>query len=227
MTQKGWIALHRKIQDHWLWEDKPFSKQAAWVDMLLLANHDNNKFLLGNELVEVKCGSFITSIEKLKHRWGWSNTKVINFLKLLESDEMVTKKSDAKKTVITIVNYRVYSDYKKTKTMQERCENDTATMQEHTNNNDNNDNNDNNVVAVATGIDTDNEENQFNLMGGTLGKNVILLTEAQEEALLDKIGFDAFNHYVDKLSRFIIEKDATVSNHYATILKWAKQDAAI
>jgi hypothetical protein len=99
--------------------------------------------LFGNELVEVKCGSFITSIEKLKHRWGWSNTKVINFLKLLESDEMVTKKSDTKKTVITIVNYRVYSDYEKTKTMPKRCESDTETMQEHTNNNDNNDNNEN------------------------------------------------------------------------------------
>lgn len=148
MTQKGWIALHRKIQDHWLWEDKPFSKQAAWIDMLLLANHDDNKFMFGNELIEVKCGSFITSIEKLKHRWGWSNTKVINFLKLLESDEMVTKKSDTKKTVVTIVNYRVYSDFEKTKTMPQRCENDTETMREHTNNNDNNDNNENKYIYI-------------------------------------------------------------------------------
>ena len=148
MKRQGWIALHRKIQDHWLWEDKPFSKQAAWVDMLLLANHDDNKFLFGNELIEVKCGSFITSIEKLKHRWGWSNTKVINFLKLLESDEMVTKKSDTKKTVITIVKYSDYSTYEKTKTMPKRCENDTETMREHTNNNDNNDNNDNNYKHI-------------------------------------------------------------------------------
>jgi DNA replication protein DnaD len=88
-----------------LWKDKPFSKQAAWIDMLLLANHDDNKFMLGNELVEVKCGSFISSIEKLKSRWGWSNTKVVSFLKLLESDEMIVKKSDTKKTVITIVKY--------------------------------------------------------------------------------------------------------------------------
>lgn len=148
MTKKGWIALHRKIQDHWLWEDKPFSKQAAWVDMLLLANHDDNKFLFGNELIEVKCGSFITSIEKLKHRWGWSNTKVINFLKLLESDEMVTKKSDTKKTVITIVKYSDYASYEKTKTMPERCENDTRTIREHTNNNDNNDNNENKYIYI-------------------------------------------------------------------------------
>ena len=148
MTQKGWVAIYRKLQDHWLWEDKPFSKQAAWIDMLLLANHDDNKFLFGSELVEVKCGSFITSVEKLKHRWGWSNTKVINFLKLLESDGMVTKKSDTKKTVITIVKYSDYATYEKTKTMQERCENDAETIPEHTNNNDNNYNNENNYKHI-------------------------------------------------------------------------------
>ena len=148
MTQKGWVAIYRRLQDHWLWEDKPFSRQAAWIDMLLLANHDDNKFLLGNELVEVKCGSFITSIEKLKMRWGWSNTKVINFLNLLENDEMVLRKSDTKKTVITIVKYSDYAVYEKTKTIQERCESDAKTMREHTNNNDNNDNNVNKYIYI-------------------------------------------------------------------------------
>jgi hypothetical protein len=148
MVKQGWVAIYRQLQDHWLWEDKPFSKQAAWIDMLLLANHDDNKFLLGNELVEVKCGSFISSIEKLKARWGWSNTKVINFLKLLENDGMVIKKSDTKKTVITIVKYGDYAVYEKTKTMPKRCENDTETMREHTNNNDNNENNDNNYLYI-------------------------------------------------------------------------------
>ena len=143
MVKQGWVAIYRQVQDHWIWEDKPFSRQAAWIDMLLLANHDDNKFMFGNELVEVKCGSFITSIEKLKHRWGWSNTKVINFLKLLESDEMVVKKSDTKKTVITIVKYSDYAVSEKTKTMPERYENDARAMREHTNNNDNNDNNEN------------------------------------------------------------------------------------
>lgn len=81
-------------------------------------------------------------------------------------------------------------------------------------------------VAVATD-GTDNEQNTFELMGGTLGKNVILLTPAQEDELLEKLGFHAFNHYVDKLSTFIIEKGAKVSNHYATILKWAREDARV
>ena len=100
--KQGWISVHRQLRDHWLWEDKPFSKGQAWIDLLMLANHADNKFLLGNELVEVKAGSFITSIEKLRKKWGWSNTKVVSFLKLLENDGMITKKSDTKKTAITI-----------------------------------------------------------------------------------------------------------------------------
>ena len=73
----------------------------------------------------------------------------------------------------------------------------------------------------------DTEDNTFELFGGKLGKNVVLLTPSQEESLLEKLGLDAFNFYMDKLSTFIIEKNAKVGNHYATILKWAKEDARV
>ena len=86
-------------------------------------------------------------------------------------------------------------------------------------------------VAVATGnTDTDlstDEGNSFKYIGGKLGKGVVLLTDAQMEELLEKLGLNAFDHYVEKLATFIIDKDAKVSNHYATILKWAKEDARI
>lgn len=144
MASQGWIAIHRQIQEHQFWEEKPFSKGQAWIDLILLANHEDKKFLLGNELMIVKCGSLVTSIEKLKARWGWSNTKVINFLKLLENDEMITRKSDTKKTVITLLNYSKFNGYEKTKTMPKRYENDTKTIRKHTNNNENNINNNNN-----------------------------------------------------------------------------------
>lgn len=64
----------------------------------------------------------------------------------------------------------------------------------------------------------------FEYMGGTLGKGVVLLTDEQRDSLLDIMGFDAFNHYIDKLATFIIEKDAKVKNHYQTLLKWYEED---
>lgn len=96
----GWISIHRKIFDNWLWEEKPFSKGQAWIDLLLMANSSDRKFLLGNELIEVERGSKITSLRKLSERWGWSVKKVNNFLKLLESDGMLVAKETQKEQPI-------------------------------------------------------------------------------------------------------------------------------
>ena len=102
-------------------------------------------------------------------------------------------------------------------------------------------------VAVATsGIDTDlstdedglyypeekslfakSKDKTFQLQNGTLGRGVVILTPEQDDALLEKLGFDGYNHYVSKLAAFIIDKDAKVGNHYATILKWAREDAKV
>ena len=76
-------------------------------------------------------------------------------------------------------------------------------------------------VAVATGGNIGN----FELQTGSLGKGVVLLTPEQDDALLEKLGFDGYNHYITKLADFIIKNNATVGNHYATILKWAAEDS--
>lgn len=125
----GWIKLHRKITDHWIYQEKTFSKFQAWMDMCMMANHADRKILLGNELIEVKRGSFITSELKLMNKWGWSKTKLRNFLELLESDGMILKKSDTKKTTLTIVNY---NDWQGTETTEEleKDQNKTTTEPE-------------------------------------------------------------------------------------------------
>ena len=149
----GWISLHRQLQEHWLWEDKPFTKGQAWIDMLLLANHADKRFLLGNELVEVKAGSFITSELKLMERWGWSKTKVRNFLALLQEDKMIVKKTDSKKTAITIENYSFYSNCETAKELQKNHKRTTKELQKNTNNNVNNDNNVNNNIYIGVPAD--------------------------------------------------------------------------
>lgn len=107
----GWIKLHRKIQDHWIYQEKrKFSRYEAWLDMMMMANHKDNKFLLGNELIEVKKGQFITSEIKLMDRWDWGKNKLRLFFDLLVKDGMIIKKSDRKRTTITICNYSIYHD---------------------------------------------------------------------------------------------------------------------
>lgn len=99
MSNTGWIKLHRKITDHWLWEDKPFARGQAMIDLLILARYnDQSKYIDGN-LETVERGSVVTSIRRLCDRWGWSNSKVVKFLKTLENDSIIHVKSDTKKTV--------------------------------------------------------------------------------------------------------------------------------
>lgn len=125
---KGWISIHRKLQCHWLWTDKPFSKGQAWIDLLMSANHEDCRFLLGSQLVDAKKGDVITSEVKLMDKWGWSKTKVRSFLTLLEKDSMIVKKTDQKKTTLSLTNYGVWQESQTTK---EPLEDHSKTTRRH------------------------------------------------------------------------------------------------
>lgn len=105
---EGWIKLYRKTQDNFLWTEKPFDKARAWIDLLLMAMHQEKKLIVDGTKTTVARGSFITSRLKLADRWGWSLKKVDAYLKLLESEKMVTTKGTTKGTTITIVKYEEY-----------------------------------------------------------------------------------------------------------------------
>ena len=74
---------------------------------------------------------------------------------------------------------------------------------------------------------TATEEDQLKKIGGELGKNVVYLTDRQMEVLIDRLGLDAFDRYVDRLATFIIEKGAHIKSHYDTILKWYNEDCKV
>ena len=107
----GWICLHRKIQESDIWTDEePFDKRSAWVDLLLLANHKDNSMIFDGHKLVVERGQIVTSVRKLSLRWNRSVKWTLKVLRLFEELEMIEKKSDNKKTLLTIVNYGLYQD---------------------------------------------------------------------------------------------------------------------
>ena len=108
MAKSGYIKIDRGILKHWLWEDKPFSKGQAWIDLLLLAVWKESKELYRGELVERTPGEIFCSIEWLADKWGWNRKTVMRFLDVLERDNMITQTRTKKGTTITIVNWTVY-----------------------------------------------------------------------------------------------------------------------
>ena len=139
---KGWISLHRKILDNpILSRGRSYSRFEAFVFMLLSANHKPNKVVIGNQLIKVKTGSFITSQKKLMLTFNWSSAKLRGFLKLLETDSMIKVETNSISTQITIINYLELQGLRNAdKTHTKRKKNTNKTGAE-TNNNDNKINN--------------------------------------------------------------------------------------
>ena len=50
----------------------------------------------------------MTSVLKLGERWGWSRNKVLRYLELLESEQMLNTKRTPKGTLVSIVKYEEY-----------------------------------------------------------------------------------------------------------------------
>mgnify|MGYP003144147242 CR=1 FL=1 len=151
----GWVSLHRKVFENPIIKPKkPYSKFEAWCWLIIRANHSDNKFVLGNEIIKAKAGEVITSQKKLAAQFGWGNTKVRNFLKLLESDSMIVIKTTSKTTCLTICNYLTYQESQtknKLKTNRKQTANKSQT------NIINNNNNSNNVNKIKRTTDLKNE----------------------------------------------------------------------
>ena len=110
-TQKGFVGVHRSLQEHWLWDEKPFSKGQAWIDLIMLANYKEEKFAFKDEVIHGKRGTVYRSITYLAERWGWGRDKVSRFLRQLESDGMVRVSATTHQTTIFIVNYGLYQGF--------------------------------------------------------------------------------------------------------------------
>lgn len=106
MANKGYILLHRQIQDHWLWtSNDKFDDRSAWIDLLLMVNHDDSKVPFNKGYITVKRGQHLTSQVKLAARWHWTRDRIKRFLKRLENDGMIVTDTTRNNTLITVVNY--------------------------------------------------------------------------------------------------------------------------
>lgn len=106
MANGGWIKLHRKIQENWIWQDP--EKLRAWLDILLMVNHEDKSVPYNGKMVMIKSGQKLTSIYKLAERWNWSKHRVYRFLDLLKQDQMCRADSTTGGTIITVINWEFY-----------------------------------------------------------------------------------------------------------------------
>jgi len=132
---KGWITLHRQIENNPLWLLEPFTKAQAWVDLILNANHTDGYFMVRGIKIEIKRGQIGWSELTMAKRWKWSRMKVRRFLKYLDGEQQtIQQKIDKITSITTIINYSKYQ------TIQQK--DNRRDNRRDTNNNVNNVNND-------------------------------------------------------------------------------------
>jgi predicted phage replisome organizer len=79
------------------------------------------------------------------------------------------------------------------------------------------------IHAEAT--DEEKEKTKRNLIGGTLGKGVVFISDEQMDSLLDELSIDEFNHYVGIVAECELSgKRFKKKTHYQAIMDMAAKD---
>lgn len=209
----GWIKLYRQIQESEIWETiQPFDIRSAWIDLLLLASHEDRTMIIGDQIVEVKRGQYVTSIRFLSQRWCWSKDRVSKCLTLLERLGMIDKHSDSKRTVITIVNYGKFQDCQDTD--KDSDKDSERTLSGHK-------------------TDADKDKIQEYIKNDKKGKNDknnikhrhgeyqhVLLTDEERDKLMDEFGEAETSEAIKYLDEYIEMKGYKARSHYLAIRKW-------
>jgi DNA-binding transcriptional regulator YhcF (GntR family) len=132
--EAGFIFLHRKIREHWLWKDA--NKFKWWCDILMECNHTDQKVPIGFDLIDCNRGQSVNSLRTWARAWRVDVSLVRRFFKMLESDGMILIEDMKKTTRITVCNYDSYNGSQHTIQTQSK-RNPTQTIMYNNVNNEN------------------------------------------------------------------------------------------
>lgn len=148
MSKQGYIKLYRQITDTPVWADS--DKLKLWLMCLMKATHDEKTQVVGNQIIELKAGQFITGRAALSDDFNRDVKKdrrvdgltLFRWLSLFEKMEMLNIKKTNKYSLITVLNWDKYQG-RRTSNEQQLNNNRTSDEQQlNTNKNDKNEKND-------------------------------------------------------------------------------------
>ena len=208
MAEKNFFLVNRSLLAHWLWQDKPFSKGQAWIDLIALANYADTKVVSRGEVVTCKRGDVNFSILYLSERWGWSRGKTARFLKLLESDSMVKINATTNRTTITIENYERFQTEQTTDATTGGQQAEQRSVQW--------------PDIIKEGKRKRKKDKEY--IDPALGEfGNVLLSEEELEKLTVRFPYD-WQERIERLSAYMQSRGKRYKSHYATILTWERNE---
>ena len=116
MARKGYIKMYRQIIDSDVWCDA--YKFKLWSYCLMKACHKPQNVLVGNRIVRLDKGQFITGRSGIEEEYNRNCKKedyitgvtLFRWLKLFEKMDMISIDSTNKYSVITVSNWDKYQN---------------------------------------------------------------------------------------------------------------------
>ena len=191
---KGYVWLHRSIQNNRYYFQERFSRIMAWIDLLLIANHSPGYIRKRGIEINLQRGQVGFSQETLADRWQWSRGKVARFLDELEADNQISRKTIQQNsrltTLLQITNYDYYNSDRSTNGQQ-------TDNKRYRNKNDKND---------------EKEKKKYS--------DAVRLTEKEYLNLVERIGQEDTTKAIDILNNYKMAKGRNYKSDYHAILSW-------
>lgn len=231
MSRGGYVKVSRKmLESDLIHEPVTFT---VFMYLLLSANYREGEY----NGQQIHRGESVVSYPRIACATGVTERQARTALSKLVKSGRVSVRRYPKFSVVTLLNYDKYQSVSGRKSGECQSNVRQEVTQMSPSKEIKNINNINNYSSCCSnyieefakssdGDDNDDEREDTKLY--CFGKSQkVMLSEPQVEKLLEVLSLDEFNFYLDKLGRFITEKNASVKNHYETILKWVREDRAV
>lgn len=152
---QGWVCVHRQLLDNPIFKnDKLFR---VFMFCLLKASHSEHDQLVGDIIVPLKVGQFVSGRKAISSKTGLTEQNVRTSLSKLEKLGILTIKPTNKYSLISILNWDKYQQTNQQVTSKQPATNQQVT----TNNNGNNGDNENKQVDQSKIARQELEESSF------------------------------------------------------------------
>jgi hypothetical protein len=127
----SWIKIYRKLEYHWIWQDKP-EYLKIWVGLLLRTKWTPGRIRQGTGYLDLQRGELAIGLEEFAKYCNVGVGFVRKFLKLAEKDGMILLKSNKHGTIVKVIKYNELQS-SGNQSEQELNKNRTRTEQEPNN----------------------------------------------------------------------------------------------
>ena len=207
MANNGWIKLHREILDNALFHNEKLLKVFIWCT--LKATHEEHDQLVGRQIVRLLPGQFVTGRHRASEELRLKPSTAWDYLKVLETNNTISIKSDNKFSVITIVNWSLYQS--KDGLTDNKTDNKTDNLS------------DNKSTTNRHKQEQKNDKNKEDKdIYGDFSN--VRLSKDEYEKLINTYSEKTTKEFVEKLDAYIASTGKKYKNHYATILTWIRKD---